>query len=143
MTVKISVFAVVLIATCVRASLYQPPVPPTLSLSMPYMPNYPEDNPCFNEFKKSVYTMNQALANIIAAARSAYNYHTLYKNQPGLNMEINEKKEIFDKALNFFENKLLKYRQALINYKALLEYTKNSPPVVSMDDDIPIDRDLL
>lgn len=87
--------------------------------------------------------MNQALANIIAAARSAYNYHTLYKNQPGLNMEINEKKEIFDKALNFFENKLLKYRQALINYKALLEYTKNSPPVVSMDDDIPIDRDLL
>ncbi|NP_001155659.1 uncharacterized protein LOC100165393 precursor [Acyrthosiphon pisum] len=141
MTVKISVFAVVLIVTCVRASLYQPP-PPTLSMSMPYMPNYPVDCPSFNEFKKSVYTLNQALANIIAAARSVYNYHTLYKNQPGLNMEINEKKEIFDKALNFFENKLLKYRQALINYKALLEYSNNSP-VITVDDDIPIDRELL
>ncbi|XP_060877951.1 uncharacterized protein LOC132950480 [Metopolophium dirhodum] len=141
MTVKISVFAVVLIVTCVHANLYQPP-PPTLSMSMPYMPNYPVDCPSFNEFKKSVYTMNQALANVIATARSAYNYHSLYKKQPGLNMEINEKKEIFDKALNYFENKLLKYRQALINYKALLEYNK-MPPIVSMDDDIPIDRELL
>jgi len=86
--------------------------------------------------------MNQALANIIAAARSAYNYHMLYKNQPGLYIEINEKKDAFDKALNYFENKLLKYRQALINYKALLEYTKKTP-VVALDDDIPIDRELL
>ncbi|KAL4144155.1 hypothetical protein QTP88_006381 [Uroleucon formosanum] len=148
MTVKISVFAVVLIGTCVCASAYDPLPPfqpsPMFTMTKPYMPKYPIDNnPIFNEFKKNVYTLNQALFNLIAAARSVYNYNSLYKTQRGLNLELNERKEIFEKALNFFENKLLKYRQGLIDYKTLLDYINNPASASPIDDDISIDHNLL
>lgn len=84
--------------------------------------------------------MNQVLANIIANGRSVYDYYTLYKNQPALQQGIDDKKEIFEKSLNYFENKLAKYRQALINYKNLLEY---KDPVLAMDDNVLIDDELL
>jgi len=109
---------------------------------MPPMPYYPIDSPIFNEFKKSVYTINQALFNLIATARSAFNYHSLYKDQQDLNLEISEKLSKFEKGINYFENKLLKYRQSLINYKNSLGFLNNQTPSMN-DDDIPIDRDLL
>jgi len=109
---------------------------------MPPMPYYPSGNPTFNEFKKSVYSMNQALFNLVTSARSSYNYHTLYENQPGLNLEIDEKLNKFEKALDYFEMKLHKYHQALITYKHFLGIT--DIPFTSMDDDnISIDRDIL
>ncbi|KAL5242021.1 hypothetical protein ACI65C_009431 [Semiaphis heraclei] len=138
MTVKISVFAVVLILAYVRADFDQQS---TLSLTMPPMSYYPIENSIFNEFKKSVYTMNQAIINLIATARSAFNYNSLYKDQQDLNLEISEKLSKFEKSINYFENKLLKYRQSLINYKNWLGTVNTQPQ--AMDDDIPVDRDIL
>ncbi|XP_022169828.1 uncharacterized protein LOC111033419 [Myzus persicae] len=139
MTVKISVFAVVLIVTYVSAEMIQPSA---LALHLPYMPYYPKERTTFTEFKKSVYTLNQALFNVIASARSAYNYYSLYNKQPGLTLEITEKKDKFEKALNYFENKLMDYRHSLIQFKTLINYDTNIP-VTSLDDDIPIDRAIL
>nr|AQR58536.1 Mp1-like effector [Myzus cerasi] len=141
MTVKISGFAVVLILTYVSVgeSLDQPSA---LTMSMPYMPYYPTECPTFNEFKKSVYTMNQALINIISSASNAYNYYSLYKHQPGPNLEIQETNDKFEIAVDYLEKKLIDYRQALTNFRKSIEY-KTNIPILSMDDDIPIDRDLL
>nr|AQR58535.1 Mp1-like effector [Rhopalosiphum padi] len=138
MTVKISVFVVVLIVAYACAEVYQPS---TLSMSMPYMPYYPMDVPAYNDYKKSIYTLNQALANICFNAQGAYDYYSLYKDQPGLNLELKENKVRFEKALKHFDDKMNEYRQALLNYKMLLGY-KNQMPV-SLDDNIPIDPDLL
>lgn len=85
--------------------------------------------------------MNQAIINLIATARSAFNYNSLYKDQQDLNLEISEKLSKFEKSINYFENKLLKYRQSLINYKNWLGTVNTQPQ--AMDDDIPVDRDIL
>lgn len=133
------------IGTCVCASVYDPLPPftpsPTMTMTLPYMLKYPTNNHTFDEFRKNVYTLNQALFNLIATARSVYDYNTFYKNQFGPSLAINERKDIFEKAINFFENKLLKYRQGLIDYKNLLDYTRNTSSPTG--DDISIDPNLL
>ncbi|EPZ62410.1 hypothetical protein H477_5418 [[Clostridium] sordellii ATCC 9714] len=67
-------------------------------MSMPYMPYYPMDVPAYNDYKKSIYTLNQALANICFNAQGAYDYYSLYKDQPGLNLELKENKVRFEKS---------------------------------------------
>ncbi|XP_025204389.1 uncharacterized protein LOC112601150 [Melanaphis sacchari] len=145
MTVKISIFAVAMIVTCVCADvMYQPS---TLTMTMPYMPYYPMDSPIYNEYKKSIYTLNQALGNICFASQNAYDYSTLYKDQANVNLELNESKNRFERALRHFDEKMNEYRQALMNYKMLLGY-KNPVPItmptpmptpITLDDNITID----
>jgi len=86
--------------------------------------------------------MNQALGNLIATGRSVYDYYSLYKTQPGLNLELNEKKENFERALNHFENTLANYRQDLLNYKNVIDFSPK-PTLIPMDDDISIDPNAL
>ncbi|XP_015367231.1 PREDICTED: uncharacterized protein LOC107164064 [Diuraphis noxia] len=138
MTAKISVFAVVLILAYVKADFQQPP---TLTMYLPSMPYYPISTPNFNDFKKSVYTMNQALLNLIGSARSAFDYRSLYKDQDNLNLDISEKLSKFEKAIDYFENKLLKYRQSLIKYKNELGFIDS--PVYHTDDRVSIDPNIL
>lgn len=143
MTVKISVFAIVLIASYVSAGGgdYQPSTS-TLSMTLPFMPYYPMDGPVYTSFKKAIYTLNQALGNICFSAQNVYDYYKLYKNQQGLNLEFNESKVRFDSAIQHFDEKLSEYRQALMNYKLLLGYNSNNVPI-SLDDNIGIDSNLL
>lgn len=100
------------------------------------------DGPVYTSYKKSIYTLNQALGNICFSAQNVYDYYKLYKNQPSLNLELNESKNRFESAIQHFDEKLSEYRQALMNYKLLLGYKNNNIPTL-MDDNIGIDSNLL
>lgn len=106
------------------------------------MPYFPVDGPVYISYKKSIYILGQALGNICFSAQNVYDYYKLYKDQPGLNLELDESKNRFDSAIQHFNEKLSEYHQTLKNYKLLLGYTNNDTPML-FDDKISIDPDVM
>jgi len=114
-------------------------IPPSaLTMTYPFIPSYPTDDPTYTKFKKSVYSLGQALGYTSFSAQQAYDYYKFYINQSSLNLPLNESKIKFDNSLNNFEEKLREYYQALNNLKRMLYKINNS-----YNDDIEIDPLLL
>lgn len=102
------------------------------------LPYYPLDTPAYNELKKSIYLVNQALANVCFNAQSVFDYYTLYNNQIVDKSKLDEKLNKFAKSQKYLKDQYAKYQDALAAYKTELAIERPE-----LSDNIPIDSAVL
>lgn len=102
-------------------------------LSMAPMSYYPTDSPAYAEFKKSLYSMNQALGNVNFNAQAYYDYYNLYKyNNAQYAAEFNSKLQNFEKAQDYLNQQYSDYQKELADFKnSLGYYPPTYPPTYS------------
>lgn len=96
------------------------------------------DSPAYNDLKKSLYLLNQALGNVVFTSQSYYDYYGLYKyqNPASYQADYNAALSKLTNAENYLASTYNDYQRALNAYKASLALGGVPPPVLS--DQVPI-----
>lgn len=87
------------------------------------LPYYPVDSPAYNDLKRSIYILNQALGSVCFNAQSYYDYYNFNKYSPTYQADYNQALSKLANSENYLTNSYNDYLRALNAYKAAL----NSP----------------
>lgn len=114
---------------------------PSFSSSNSVTFDYPMDSSEYTEFKKSLYALSQATANLCMKGQGAYDYYYWSVTPDGLvciQDEYNEKMSKFESAIDYMNQMYQNYLNALANFKASMNC-----PTISMDDDIVVGQECM